>query len=732
MLKKVKKLKGKAKTKGLVWAGLLLGLACPALADHGPLTTTVRDSWINASVQDLVAAGWAADPGKPAGSLTNLEVAQLTKAAAEILLAQLPSPEEGGDTGTPLKSLQELVEEFKTELASMDVDVARLEDRLYDIQHRNEKFAAIQQEELLRTGTTLSGSSRGYFDTYRGFGPNAIYGPLDYNDIMMGDIVLTSVPVPTLLFDTDFRITRTVGLYYADPIQPEYSLRWLSLIDANDVCDLTAGDFWEHYTPLTLWDSNAPVGYTLIEPTSYQRVRLDIENLVYLDHAPDWHMTGFELASDQDLGAGSPLSSFHAQAMGGQMASATQYTFANEYAGSEAALDFFGNNLELKGAGLLLFDDVGSSNVPYIPDLVSTLAHSYQIGSLSASATLPLDKDLDAKGSAEYAGSRYQDDAQNDASVIQDWALLAKGDIDAYGVHLTVKYINNGAFFYSPGAQTNDYNPDIVGYNMIDDGADNYPASFVFQGVGRPSFAPYDRMDENMLPYGDATPDREGFVFGLSADIGKDGWLKPQAVFAGMQEIEPDYVLTASGNSVLPADWDAPVTNTRKFTDYEGALTINFAKALPGAVPSTCDLSVDYKRQSTDLGLEAYGFQPFTVDTVILCGDIGPFPGVPVFDGLILSTAYERASSSGYEFVIPGTTPTLAAYGSYFDTQYLGEYLFLPLDVVRDSWAFGVKLPVSSTIEVHGDCLINQYTWSEDPSYGRRDLIWRMTYVLTF
>jgi hypothetical protein len=730
--------KGTTKTKWTFVAGLLLGLTGPAMAAHGPLTTSVRDGWIDARVQDLVSAGWVPAPDKPIPSLTNLEVAQLTKTATDNLYAQIPTantgspPETGSTTSAQAgKSLKELLEEFKDELAAMDVDVARLEDRIYDAQHRNEKFETLQQQQLVHTGTNLSGSSRGYFDTYRGFGTNAIYGPLDYNDIMMGDIILTSVPVPFVLFDADFRLTRTVGLYYADPIQPEYSLRWLSLTNTNDVCNLTAGDFWRHYTPLTLWNTDIPF-YTFIDPTSYHRVRKDIEELAYLDHGPDWHMTGFEAASDQDLGKGTFLSSFHAQAMGGELSTATPFTFANEFAGSEAALDFFDNNLELKGAGLLLFDDTDSANVPYLPTLISTFAHSYQIGSLSSTATLPFEKDLDAKGFVEWAGSRYQDDSQNAGSIIQDWALLATGTIDVYGVHLTAKYLNNGAYFYSPGAQTNAYNPDMVGYNILDDGVDNYPTSFVFQGVGRPSFAPYDRMAENMLPYGDATPDRQGFILGFSADIGQDGWLKPQAsLVLNMQEIQPDYVLTSAGNAVLPADWNAPVTNIRKFNNFEGALTVNLAKALDGT-PSTCDFSVDYKRQSTDLGLAGFGFQPFTVSTVIFCADVGPFPGVPLFEGLILSGAYERASASGYEFALGGTTPTMADYGSYFDTQYLGEYFFLPLDVIRDSWALGVKVPISSTIEVHGDCFINTYTWSDFPNYDRRDLIWRMTYELKF
>ena len=55
----------------------------------------------------------------------------------------------------------------------------------------------------------------------------------------------------------------------------------------------------------------------MIEPTSYNRARKDIEELVYMDHGPDWHLRGLQASSDQSI-AGSPMSSFHLQAYGGR------------------------------------------------------------------------------------------------------------------------------------------------------------------------------------------------------------------------------------------------------------------------------------------------------------------------------------------------------------------------------------------------------------------------------
>ena len=104
---------------------------------------------------------------------------------------------------------------------------------------------------------------------------------------------------------------------------------------------------------------------------------------------------------------------------------------------------------------------------------------------------------------------------------------MAKGDLELLGAHLTVKYVNNGPYFFSPGAQTNRYTPatGTAGYlnsnQSLDHGLPGYLDGYVYQGVSRPSFAPFDRLSENILPYGDGTPNRAGFVFGFSGAFGR-------------------------------------------------------------------------------------------------------------------------------------------------------------------------------------------------------------------
>ncbi|HET9869960.1 MAG TPA: hypothetical protein VFR02_05635, partial [bacterium] len=384
-----------------LFLALGLGLAAPAWADHGPLSSLARDGWVNGSVEDLVAAGLAPDPGKPAAQMTNLEVAELTAQAARRVLAQadpslLPPPlpgdaaEMGGpglpaplsaEASAPSQSLEALAQEFRGELTAMGVDLDQLEDRLADQADRNRVFSTLQQDYLKRTGTEVGGSSRGFMNNYRGIGNNALYPPMGYNAAMFLEMDLKSVPVPDLLFDARFRFWRSIGMYYQDPVQPSYQLRWISLTSYNDFGNFTGGDFYKSYTPLTLWNYDVPV-YTFVEPTSFHRTRLDTEELVYMDQAPNWHFRGFQADTGKDWDKDPVLSGFKYQLMGGLInlpgTTGGSAVFGSYYLGSQGSLSLFDHDLTVTGTGLMLYDDKGSANVPYLVNVPSTYPREYQ------------------------------------------------------------------------------------------------------------------------------------------------------------------------------------------------------------------------------------------------------------------------------------------------------------------------------------------------------------------
>ncbi len=635
------------------------------------------------------------------------------------------------------RSLKKLVEEFEAELTAMNVNVAKLEDKIYQQMHRNERFSDLQQEYLKRTGTDLSAYTRGWFDLYRGFGNSSIYGPMQNDDIMLMEMRLKSVPVPSVLFDARIRIYRTIGLYYADPITNPLNVRWISLSSFTEGTTFVAGDFYKRYTPLTLWNYEIP-DYNFIEPTSYKRNRQDVEELVYMDHGPDWHLRGLQAAGDLFVPKDDVLSHFKLQAMAGEMKSATTFSFGSYYAGSQASMSFFSDNVEFIGTGLMLWDDPSSASVPYLPDFSTTFPRQNQIGSWKARANLPIDTDVYVAGSVETAYSQYQDDVNNPQRVFQDWAVLADGSINIQGVHLTGKYLNIGPYFYSPGAQTSRYSslPGSQGYvnsNYLDSWLDYSLNGTPFQNAQRPEFATYDRMVENVLPYGDATPNRLGMILGFSADIGDRGWMKPQASYIldsgnlGMHEIQPNWVLNGAGTGGVAVESGTPTQNARKFGGWEGALSADIAKALD-MKGSTYNVAIDYKNQRTYLGLNG---SPYSVNTFISGADFNlPVQG---FDSLVWSLAFESAKSTGSEYVLSGgSPPTDANYPFYLDTSSIGNYSYQALNITRTSWAFGLLYPLTPAIHFRGDLFLNKYTWTDVPSYNRNDQIWRIAYEASF
>ena len=716
----------------ILWTILFVGPVVSAYADHGALATRDRDAWIDARVDALASSGWVSPLDRPARELTNLQVAQLTAQAARKF-----SDNSGQTTPAPM-GLKELVEEYKDEISAMGVELAKVEDRLTEAKARNKKFRDQAKAALQKTGTQIFGKANISFADYRGMGANKFYGASDWDNIAFADIQLKSVPVPSVLFDMTFRVTKTMGLYYVDPLSAsiQKSFRWIALTCAGKPGSFAAGDFWKSYTPLTLWNNDVPV-YTMVEPTSANRFRKAVEEWVYMDHGNDWRMRGIDASTEQSWDGAYPLHSCKAQVMGGMLQTSSTTQYAQEYGGTQERLGFFDDQLNLRAAGLLLQDDPSTSSMAYSQAATETWARRQMVGSLSADASVTVREDFKIEASSEYAKSRYQDNNEDHESVVRDWAVLSNGAAQWKDYRLTMKYLNIGPKFYSPGAQTNRYAPvsNMTGYltgnQSLDDGLPGYRNNFVLQGFNRPVFAPYDRLSENVLPYGDATPNRRGFVLGGSAKIGQDGWVKPQvSVALGMKEFQPDYVLVGTGNEELPVDSRTSTATARTFQNVEGALTLDLSKLIEKA-PSTCAVALDMKHQTSDPG---FGDKAFKVDTYIVSADAGPFKHVPVIGALILSAAFEEVHSRGHEFALSssGEPPSLACYSSIYDTASLGTYQYQALNIDRTTFSLGFKLPMSKTFRIYGDWLTRKYVWKDQSGFDRREQIWKLTHELTF
>jgi hypothetical protein len=760
---------------------------------HGRLETTDRDAWIN----DL-AAPLAEASAQDVARMSNLEMAQLTYDVAGIVIAQAkqrqildappdkktPTPEvQKRPAPTNIKTvapalqktaapadqtitmppdqnkvvppvqrtteppvrktvslegldpaLVKLVEEFRRELSAMGLDLNEWDERLVEIQLQTREMGVLQREYLKKTGTGVSGMMRGYFNMYRGFGAASVYPAMAYNAFGFTEVRLKSVPAPFVLFDARMRLTRSFGFTYEDPISPTYELRWIQLSALPEAGGFTAGDFYKSYTPLTLWNSEIPV-YSLLEPASFKRTRKDVEDLVYMDQGPHWHLRGLQAYTNPVMPANPILKSLDLQAMAGQIGPGTPSSYGSYFAGGQGSLFFAQGEGFVTATGLLLWDDPDTTGFSYVPGFPPTQARDYQLASVKPGLEIPFTTDVKLSASAEYAGAAYEDNRNNPDLKFRDWALLVNAGLDAFMVKARFKFLDVGPFFYSPGAQISRYSP-YVGTlrNYLsadlnrDEALKGYLNNFVFQGVSQPFFAFYDRLEENIFPYGDATPNRQGCRGTLSADLGEGGWLKPQASFTRAEEIQANDVMGPDGSpysvefNVL--DHDSPL---RTFTGMEGALTVDFAKGLDEK-GKTYSLGLDYKRQETTWDMD---LSPFEVNTFIAAVDFS----VPVkaFSSVVISAAVEHTFSKGEEFVYKiGDYSTFTTYPFYMNSAALGAFDYTFLNLSKTTWAWGLMYPLSKTIRFKADWFITSFSWTDHPEYDRRDQVMRFTYEASF
>lgn len=143
----------------------------------------------------------------------------------------------------------------------------------------------------------------------------------------------------------------------------------------------------------------------------------------------------------------------------------------------------------------------------------------------------------------------------------------------------------------------------------------------------------------------------------------------------------------------------------------------------------TYDVQFDYKYQTTDLGI---GAPPFTSKTLIGAADFN-IP-LKMFSPVVWSAAFEQTQSTGSEYVLNnGNPPSLGEY-VFYAADPPPPFTYEPLNITEQTWAFGVKYPLSNLIHIRMDCLISNYNWIDamTQTHNRNDEIWRFTYEAHF
>jgi hypothetical protein len=756
-------------------------------ARHGAPASTDRDAWINDSLRRLAEQGFLPKSSAPYESFSNLEAAESVARASERLLAQLPElelppmeplpgdgpaapppkpaaavsePPQGpalAIPGTPLAAtpeLQRLVMEYRKELTAIGVDVDAVMKRMKTRKALYATLAERQASALVRTGAEVSVYSRGYYDSYQTFGHGA--GKQDEGSVL-NDIRFRSVPVPKLLFEATLRVWGTYGKYFQDTVQ-KVEFRTLTLTSYNEYATLQAGDFFHHLTPLLLWNYT-PV-YTLLEPRPFKWERVDREELVMMDQGPDWRLRGGRINSRLSWPDGIYLNRASVDIAAGPVKAATTGDFASYWSTAQGVLEMADRNLVLRATGMRLWDDLHSAPVGYVADFPKTWAQNYELGSAHPSVTLSLSKDLRLLGNWEGAFARYNEDKMNGGRLFHDWASLGWGGLyykDA--LELTGKTYDIGPHFYSPGAQTLRYTPGPAaglaapqGYvnssESRDLGLPGYRNRFLFNDVSRPSFAPYDRRDEVIFPYGDATPNRKGFTAGGSMKFGKKGWFKPRGYYTSAEELKPNWVLVTQAAPSVDAIVDVESGRVdrlpRKFTGLDAAVELDLAAAL--GKKNALALGAEYKSQTSDLGLDAGLFpdgtrNTYKSDTIVAYLDV--VPPHKWFKWADITLAYRNNKVAGPEYNLSNTV--LAAYPFYAVPDAIGAYDLVYNSEVTTEMAFGLQYKLAKQITLRGDWVgttrvpIDPVTKKQavdpitgDKVYSYRGQLWRVMYEASF
>lgn len=683
---------------------LLAALAVPCLAAHGKLSTNERDAWINGDLAALADSGLVRLDGRDPASMDNLQVARLTQQAGEFLMAQAPagaaSPSVSEDD---VQRLKRLAAEFKEELSALGADLPEWEERLTRMRRENGRLGGLQEEHLKRTGARIGGFSKGFFD-------QAVESPdMIFSATGFVEVQLKAVPAPFLSFDGRFRATRTFGQYFDAPTT---ELRWIQLNAEADGSTFTVGDHWESYTPLVLWNDDVQKT-TLFETTIHERLRKEDGERSFMDRAPEWRLRGLRARIRPVLGEGAG-ESLEFRAMAGRVTQATDLVLGSYYVGGFMDLTFFDEAAFLRASGLWLWSDRNTSSLAYLAGDPTTYERQYRVGSVTPGFRLEVAPKAVLEASAELATGVYVHDWSDPDLDLSDWAMVGKAALEVAGVRLEGKYLNVGPFFYSPGAQNASY-----------DHAAGYRPGFPFMGMDLPSFAVYDRLRENIFPYGESTPNREAWVGSLSAKLGSKGWIRPEAVGTLASEMQANFVRDGLGNDVAAEDLTGTIFPVREFIGLDGALILELAGPLALGGDRTFNIGGGYKWQRTELN---EGLEGLETDIASLGTDFSlPIPG---FEGILLSAGAELGRSNGNEFAT-SVGSSLVAYPSYY-VMPLASWSYQSMDSEWTELAFGALFPLNPTVKFKADLLIRHEERNGADLYPRGRHFLRFTYEAAF
>jgi hypothetical protein len=448
------------------------------------------------------------------------------------------------------------------------------------------------------------------------------------------------------------------------------------------------GDFYQAYTPLTLWNrDDLDLEY---KPETLNRIDEYPKSLVYLNHEPEYPLRGLKVGTRIFWPQSPAVKSFNISVFADMVNNNYQIggtyvgtTFNNWIFGGKGVLSFR-KYLTISGYAVL-YDVPFNSNptVTYNPNVPTLWAQQYQVGSVVPNLKIPVAAGVTIGVKMELADALLRDDIFNSGRNVSGPAVIGGPNIQFGRSIIQLNYIRISPSYYSPLAQLrqyDSYDATTAAFSAFAPGLLGFP---FFTQITDPSgiYRFYNRLTDNVFPYGLATPDRQGIGVQFALHFLHNLKLQIPGKIYFVSEISGNMVVNKSGTEFVSLENPTSTTPViRHFIYVNIGPQIHLQHVLNLDQPFNVGLNIrDENTQSSIGNLNSIG--------VILGIDrrIVPKWWLEVGTGPFHSQGVE----SGYE-----GTPT-AQYTFWFDNGDLGD--FSNFSINESNWEYFLSNTFSIT-----------------------------------
>lgn len=651
--------------------------------------TIDKNHWSYNDIKTLVDAG-VIDIPLNKDVLTRQEVVEYIKNGVNnILYAQ--SKTKASATGSDaeikeyIKKLYDLVKAYQTDMLKTGEKLDSIIETIGDLKVKKQEIEKKQENLLNRMGLRINGESSAYMTDVLMFGNKFMYlkePAKRYRPITQYiDLRFSLHSTKELYAEATFRLENLFGGFWGS--QDIYGLKRL-FVQGEYPISFILGDYQGKLTPLTLWavDDERPYEAKVFA----DKRDMNKKELYLIDNS--WPLNGGKLHTIINL---FDTVDFNFLVMGARLGEAgksnykaydpssgvfipvtykhDQYLLAGRFASDFATgglITLGGNFSQIKDA-----KDTGKDASDYNAPVLDN-----QVMSVDTEVNV---MDGLFKAKAELAKSLYSADAARDRlwlyiapdgtsqmthKYVVDSAVVADAEVNYFNTKLKVKYKNVREKFTAYAAQTRIYDERNNEMYLTQNSTWNISAKPPSYEIGgriypftkynpaiNPSYTgiallPYNVLgypmyENNTNPYGDATPNRQGYSAILSGNYGDDFVVAPYVKFEVATEIQPSVKDCPRVFTVLEGGGKLSIWQISLYGSYKMEDTNNNTKNSVAFTSVIMDAGLEYeiikKKLLAYIGYKHIEFNGY--DFVMLPGGSWGLPTTP-FDWIIDSIGF--------------------------------------------------------------------------------------------